>query len=78
MMVLTMGEKKHYGVDGCLCVWYYFLTLLLLPPPLLSLSLSTGTNETYPVVGVEDGVVPLLGLHVDDEEVQVDQGGMVK
>ena len=43
------------------------------PPPL-----STGTNETYPVVGVEDGVVPLLGLHVDDEEVQVDQGGMVK
>jgi hypothetical protein len=73
MMVLTMGEKKHYGVDDGLFVCMVLLSHTSSPPPL-----STGTNETYPVVGVEDGVVPLLGLHVDDEEVQVDQGGMVK
>jgi hypothetical protein len=61
------------------CVFgHTFSHIFSSPPPALSLSLSTGTNETYPVVGVEDGVVPLLGLHVDDEEVQVDQGGMVK
>ena len=55
------------------CVYGTTFSHFFSSPPL-----STGTNETYPVVGVEDGVVPLLGLHVDDEEVQVDQGGMVK